>query len=141
MMQKYEMTMISQVIADVAVSVRCSCPILVQLRWVVELLYLNLMNVALWDDKAIHARCLNVATYDLVDYHGDDAMSDLMVVAVLFLDVEVDVLLEWSPRLVFDKVVDKEVDVEKCLIMKIDQEGFNRASELEKEFQPLFNTI
>ena len=104
--------MISQVTVDVVVSARCSCPILVQLRWVVELLYLNLMNVALWDDKAIHARCLDVATCDLVDHHGGDTMSDLMVVAVLFLDVEVDVLLEWSPRLVFDKVVDEEVDVD-----------------------------
>ena len=85
--------MISQVIIDVVVFARCSCPILVQLRWVDELLNLSLMNVALWDDKAIHARCLDVATYDLVDYHGDDTMSDLMVVAVLFLDVEIDVLL------------------------------------------------
>ena len=93
MMLKYEMTMISQVTVDVVVVARCNCPILVRLRWVVELLNLSLMNVALWDGKAIHARCLDVAAYDLVDYHGDDAMSDLMVVAVLFLDVEVDVLL------------------------------------------------
>ena len=38
------MTMIlSQVIADVVASVRCSCPILVLLRWDVEMLGLNLM--------------------------------------------------------------------------------------------------
>ena len=85
--------MISQVIVDVVVFARCSYPILVQLRWVVELLNLSLMNVVLWDDKAIHARCLDVATYDLVDRHGVDTINDLMVVAVLFLDVEVDVLL------------------------------------------------
>ena len=93
MMLKSEMTMISQVIVDVVVFARCNCPILVQLRWDVELLNLNLMNMALWDDKAIHARCLDVATYGLVDYHDDDAMIDLVVVALLFLDVLVDVLL------------------------------------------------
>ena len=35
--------MLFQVIADVVASVRCNCPILVLLRWDVEMLSLNLM--------------------------------------------------------------------------------------------------
>ena len=42
-MLKFEMTMIlSQVIADVVASVRCSCPTLVLLRWDAEMLCLSL---------------------------------------------------------------------------------------------------
>ena len=85
--------MISQVIADVAASVRCSCPILVLLRWDVEMLGLALMVGVVEDDSTIHAKYLDAATSDLVDDH-DDAMIDLNVVAVLSLDeVVVDVPL------------------------------------------------
>ena len=92
-MLKYEMTMISQVRADVAASVRCSCPILVLLRWDVEMLSLTLMIEVVEDDSTIHAKCLDAATSVLVDDH-DDATIDLNVAAVLFLDeVVVDVLL------------------------------------------------
>ena len=92
-MLKNEMTMISQARADVAASVRCSCPILALLRWDVEMLSLTLMIEVVEDDGTIPAKYLVAATSDLVDDH-DDAMIDLNVVAVLSLDeVVVDVPL------------------------------------------------
>ena len=69
-MLKCEMTMmISQVIADVAASVGCSCPILVLLRWDVEMLSLTLMIEAVEDGSTIHAKCPDAAISGLVDDH------------------------------------------------------------------------
>ena len=88
------MTMMhSQVIADVVASVGCSYPTLVLLRWDAEMLCLSLKAEDVWDGSAIHAMYLDVAISDLVDVHHD-AMNDVCVDAVLFLDeVVVDVLL------------------------------------------------
>ena len=82
-MLKYGMTMmISQVLVDVAASVRCSCPILVLLRWDVEMPSPNLMTEIVEDDSTIHAKYLDAATFVLVDDHYD-AIIDVNVVAVL----------------------------------------------------------
>ena len=85
--------MTSLVIADVVASVRCSCPILVLLRWDVEMPSLDLIVVVVVDDNTNHAKYVDAATFDLVD-DLDDAMIDLADVAALFLyDVMVHVLL------------------------------------------------
>ena len=84
---------ISQAIADVADSVGCSCPILVLLRWDVEMLSLTLMTEVVEDGSAIHAKYPDAAISDLVD-DLDDAMIHVNVVVVLSLDeVVVDVPL------------------------------------------------
>ena len=84
--------MISLMTADAVASVRCNCPILVLLRWDVEMLSLGFDVVVVVDDNANHAKCGD-ATFSLVD-GLDDAMIDLADVAALFLhDIVVLVLL------------------------------------------------
>ena len=85
--------MTSPMTVDAAVFVRCSCPILVLLRWDVEMPNLDLAVVVVVDDSANHARYDDAATFSLVD-DLDDAMIDLADVDALFLyDVVVHVLL------------------------------------------------
>ena len=80
-------------IADVAASVGCSCPILVLLRWDVEMPSLTLMTEVVEDGSAIHAKYPDVAISDLVD-DLDDALIHVNVVVVLSFDeVVVDVPL------------------------------------------------
>ena len=88
------MTMILfQEITDVVASVRCNCPILVLLRWDVEMLSQTLMTDAVEDGSTIHAKYPDAATFDLVD-DLDDALILVNVVVVLSLDeVVVDVPL------------------------------------------------
>ena len=75
--------MISPTTIDAAVFVRCSCPILVLLRWDVEMPNLDLAVVVVVGDSANHAKS-DDATYRLVD-DLDDAMTCLVDVAALFL--------------------------------------------------------
>ena len=83
--------MISLMTADAVASVRCSCPILVLLRWDVEMLSLGFAVVVVVDDNTNHAKCGD-ATFFLVD-DLDDAMICLVDVAVLFLYEVVVVLV------------------------------------------------
>ena len=74
-------------IVDVVASVRCSCPILVLLRWDVEMPSLDLFVV---DDNASHAKYdpdVDVAIFFLVDDLDelDDALVDQADVPALFL--------------------------------------------------------
>ena len=89
-------------IVGLVVSVRCSCPILVLLRWDVEMLSLgsnpsaDADDVIVVDNDANHDAAnhasLVAATFSLVDH--DDAMIYLVDVDILFrYDVEMHVLL------------------------------------------------
>ena len=92
-MQKCKKMMLSPMLADVVAFLRCNCPTLVLLRWDVVMPGLDLMIVIVVDDSTNHAKYADDATFLLVDAL-DDAMSDLVDVAVLLLsDVMVLVLL------------------------------------------------
>ena len=85
-------------IVGLAVSARCSCPILVLLRWDAEILSqgsnpsVDVDAVVVVDDAANHASLVD-ATFSPVDDH-DAAMIYLADVVVLFLyDVAIQVLL------------------------------------------------
>ena len=85
-------------IDGLSVSARCSCPILVLLRWDAEMLSrgsspsADVHAVVVVVDAANHTSLVD-ATFSLVDDH-DDAMIYLVDVVVLFLyDVVIPVLL------------------------------------------------
>ena len=104
-MLKYGKMMTSQMIAGLAVSVRCSCPTLVLHRWDAEMLSLDVDVVIVVDESTNHAKC-GAATFSLDDVllnfdvvlslvdNLDDAMICLADVAVPFLyDVVVVLVL------------------------------------------------
>ena len=84
-MQMCERMMTSQVLADVVVSVGCSCPTLVLLRWDVEMLDLTLAVVVVVDDNTNHAKYdSDVDAASLLD-ELDDSMIGQTDIPVLFL--------------------------------------------------------
>ena len=91
--------------AGLAVSVRCSCPTLVLLRWDAEMLSLGSnpssdVGPVVVDDAANHTSPVD-ATFSLVDDPDDNARIYLADVVVLFLyDVVIPVLLWWLPMVV-----------------------------------------
>ena len=102
--------MASQMIAGLAVFVRCSCPTLVLLRWDVEMPGLNFDVVVVVDDSTNHAKC-DAAIFSLVE-DLDDAVICLDDVVVLFLydAVVVLVLLRWFPRMAADSTSEWKTD-------------------------------
>ena len=86
--------MIFLMIVDLAVVVRCSCPILVLLRWDAEMLGRSSLDVVMVeDDSANHAKC-----YSAIFSLDDDVLADAMTyqtdaVALPLDDVVVLVLL------------------------------------------------
>ena len=86
--------MTSQVLSDVVASVGCSCPILVLLRWGIEMLYLALVVVVVEDGNANHAKCdSDVEVASFLDELDDSMIGQVDVPALFLYDVVEHVLL------------------------------------------------
>ena len=85
--------MTSQVLTDVVASVGCSCPILVLLRWDVEMLDLALVVVVVVDGNANHAKDdsdVDVASF--LDELDDSMIGQADIPAPFLYDVMEHVL-------------------------------------------------